>query len=769
MMKKLLFQNNFLCEQSNFYVCTLNNKNTRKNSLLLLENPQIIYCLSKDSINNFKEKFAEDIILTNIHDTQSKTFMNSSNKLEKKNKVNVWIGNNFDYNSLKKDKKKLRKKSRNHINFNNDKSFVSGTRQNKNDLDIPLIKITKTNKNKQKLKSKKNLSEVNSSISLSAPSIEQRSKLLNKEVFLDAPLTIPQLSTKLNISEAAIITWLFLKGISVTINQVIDISVATEVAKHYGFVVLDVLNDNFYKNKVQSNLFQKKSEFFQYKRRPPIITIFGHVDHGKTTLLDCICKTNSVQREVGGITQTIKSYEVEFDNISSFSKEKLVFLDTPGHEAFSRMRLRGAEVTDLAVLVVAADDGLQPQSIESINYILKHQIPYIVVINKIDKRGIDLDQVRQQLANYNILDKQWGGNSEIIEISALKALNIDLLLFALSNLAYEQSLQANPNLPAQGTILESHLDKRVGVVASLVVQDGTLKIGDIIVSGTMYGRVKVIIDSYGSKISQALPSAVIRILGFSSMPNAGSKFSVVQDKKDAKILANQNIQYDTSSISNMLNTRVALDSYSNTSKFKTINVILKADAQGSLEAIVNSFAQIPQEKVQINILTASSGSISNKDVELAITSESIILGFNVNVTSNVRHLAEKSGVSIYVFDIIYSLLDYIKKYMLSLIEPEYIQLFIGKATVQTVFNINKGTVAGCVVNSGKLKKNANINIYNGQNLLHNGKIDSLKRLKEDVEEVIADSECGVMCRNYHLWKPSDVIEVYELIEKNKVL
>nr|YP_010904277.1 translation initiation factor 2 [Catenella fusiformis]WCH57528.1 translation initiation factor 2 [Catenella fusiformis] len=772
MIKKFLFPDNLLYEQFDFCTCALDNK---KEFFLLLESPQLICNLDRSSTSNTKEELVKDMMPTNVQEMQSKTLMDSSNRLEKRDKMSTWVDNDSNNSNSKRNKGKLRKKNRNQISLSSNDtlihngSFDSRTKQDEDDLDTSLRKITKTNKNQQRIKSKKKLFDTSSNIDLFAPHAEQQSKLVSKQVVLSTPLTIPQLSTKLNISEATIITWLFLKGISVTINQVVDVSIATEVAKHYGFIILNVLDDTSFNNEIPSSSFREKSKLPQGKRRPPIVTIFGHVDHGKTTLLDCICKTNSVQSEIGGITQAIKGYEVKLDNVSSSLKEKLVFLDTPGHEAFTGMRLRGAEVTDLALLVVAADDGLQPQSIESINYILSHKIPYIIAINKIDKENINLSKVRQQLADYNMLDKQWGGNSEIIEISALKALNINLLLSALQNLAHRQDLQANPNVPARGTILESHLDKRVGVVASLIVQDGTLKKGDMVVSGTMYGRVKVIIDSHGSKIDQALPSAVVNILGFSSMPHAGLKFFVVQGKKDAKMLASQNLQDSNSGISNILNTRVTLDSYSDTSKLKIVNVILKADTQGSLEAIINSFAQIRQEKVQINILAASSGSVSNTDIELAITSQSIILGFNITISSNLRRLAERSGVLIHVFGIIYSLLDYTKEYMLSLIEPEYKQSLIGKATVQTVFNINKGTVAGCVVDSGRLKKHANINIYGEKSLLHSGKIDSLKRLKDDVEEVIAGNECGVMCSNYYSWKPSNIIEVYELIEKNKVL
>nr|YP_010904076.1 translation initiation factor 2 [Caulacanthus ustulatus]WCH57327.1 translation initiation factor 2 [Caulacanthus ustulatus] len=773
MINKILFISPYLdlnFNNKNLHICALESKK----DIMLLDDPQMVYLTnSGNTINiNSSQKVVQNMILTDIHETKQKTSVSFSSKLEKKSKGSSKIENSDYKNDIRKNKIKLRKKTRSQINLNNDdlfldnKNFISSNVSQEHNIDISLDKNSKVNKKKYKYKFQKNLLDIDSNQVVSSK-LYQDTQLVDKNIILNKPLSIKDLSKKLHITEASIITWLFLQGISVNINQVVDTSIAIEVAKNYGFTVIyeDQNNtENFSKdiiNDTELNLSQAFS-------RAPIITVFGHVDHGKTTLLDSIRKTNLVTSEVGGITQSIKGYKVEFDYLSS--KEKLVFLDTPGHEAFSHMRLRGAEVTDLALLVVSADDGLKQQTIEAINHILSRKIPYVVAINKIDKANINLKKVKQQLGEYNILDKKWGGNNDIIEVSALMSTNIDKLLNALCNLSQTLNLQANYDSLAKGTILESHIDKKTGSVANLLVQNGTLQKGNIIVVGNIYGKVKSLTDSCGDKISEARPSDVINMWGFSSTPQAGLKFKVVQTEKLAKTLVSQNMDDTISSnCSNLLNTRVTLDSYKRQSKLKIINIILKANTQGSLEAIISSFADIPQEKVQLNILAVDSGSISNKDVELAAASQSIILGFNINLDARTQYLADKLNIKINVFKIIYSLLDFVKYYMLNLVDLEYDKSLIGQATVQTVFSMNKGTVAGCRVDSGKLKRKLNMNIYRNQNLLYSGIIDSLKRLKNDVEEVSIGNECGVMCIDFHGWQRLDIIKVYELVEKVKTL
>nr|QVY58081.1 translation initiation factor 2 [Eucheuma denticulatum] len=765
MVNKILFKSHMIFkDMSDLEFCTTDH---RKNNILVLYTPKLVYCIKQDNNKLTEEKSVKDIVFNNIDQESLVAFVN---KVDKKNKVNINLNSDSDKDIFKKNKNKIKKRLRNQNTLSRDamfitkKEFANGIVQNE-DNETAILEVEKPKKNKKKYRVQQETSG-NIVSKHQQYDLNKNDEVLQKKIIINSPLTIQELSDKLCISEAAIITWLFLRGISVTINQVVDISIATEVSTHYGFIVTETLQENSsdIKSIVEVDSMNTDSEQIKRIQRAPIITIFGHVDHGKTTLLDSILKTNLVQLEVGGITQSIKAHEIEFQYLSSL--EKLIFLDTPGHEAFSNMRLRGAEVTDLAILVIAADDGLKPQSIEAINHILTRHIPYVVAINKIDKNNSNSENVRQQLAEYNIIGHEWGGDSQIVEISALTSFNIDLLLSFLCKLSKQQNLSANPNSYAQGTILEVYIDIKTGVVANLVVQNGTLHVGDIILAGNLYGRVKLIVSSSGAKLKQAGPSSVVNIWCFSFAPEAGIKFQVVSHEKHAKSLISHKIK-KFSNVPNVLNTRVTLESYNKKSNLKIINIILKADTQGSIEAIINSLFQLPQEKVQINILKAQCGSISHKDLELAITSNAIILGFNI--TYNLHNVAKKEGINVKLFNVIYRLLDDVKQYMLNLVDIEYNQLLVGEATVQTVFNINRGTVAGCLVNSGKLIRNGYIKVYTDKELVYSGLIDSLKHIKDDVEEVVKGHECGLMCNNYHAWNRLDIIEVYEMVEQVKVL
>nr|QCI06546.1 Translation initiation factor 2 [Erythroglossum lusitanicum] len=574
-------------------------------------------------------------------------------------------------------------------------------------------------------------------------------------------MSIQELSYKLNIPEAEIITYLFLKGISTTINQVIDISIAKKVALKYDFNILD--DEEI--NQVKMNSLNKKKNLSENSIRAPIVTIFGHVDHGKTTLLDYILKTNCVSKEYGGITQAITGYEIDW--LYNSNVFKLVFLDTPGHEAFSSMRLRAAKVTDIALLVIAADDGLRPQTIESIKYILEMQLSYIIIINKIDKTDIDVIRIKEELSKYNILSEEWGGDALIVEVSAITGKNIELLLSNICLLSNCKKLTANPNQYAEGTILESNLDKQKGIIANIIIQNGTLKIGDIIIAGNIYAKVKSLISSNNIQIPFSGPSSIVKVLGFSKLPESGILFNVVNDEKQAKqyIQKFSNSYYNLNQALKSLNTRVTLK---DKNKLKQLSLIIKTDTLGSLEAILNSLSKISQKKVQINIIAANSGNISSTDIELALTTKSILIGFNIDITNYINNLVKKNILILKVFNVIYNLLDYIENCMMNLIEIEYKRVFIGRATVQTVFYMNKGSVAGCVVNDGKLRKMSFIIVYRDNNIVYEGKLNSLKHLKDDVEEVFVNKECGLMC-DYNLWQTSDIIESYDLIPEKKSL
>nr|QCI07300.1 Translation initiation factor 2 [Leiomenia cribrosa] len=713
----------------------------------------------------------DTVFLKNIQESKPEKILNNfQNKLDKKNK-NINKLNEDLENRKNKVKQKKKNRSKIHIADNDilmdNTEIISGN--NSDAFNLALMRPVKINKNKKQLrkntndytKSKQIKKDKNFKDIANGNKNKDDQVLFNKEIVLDGPLTIKQLSDKLSIPEASIITWLFLQGISVTINQVIDISIAMKVANHYSFSVLKASNDY----EVNNSLYNiKNNNILNGIQRPPIITIFGHVDHGKTSLINSIRKANSLSLEAGGITQAITAYEVNWEYLSSIYK--LVFLDTPGHEAFMGMRSRGAEVTDVAILLIAADDGLKPQGIEAIKHIMSLKIPYIVAINKIDKDSVDVAKVKQQLADYNIIDKDWGGDSIIIEISALKNINIDNLLSSICKLSLSQGFKANPNSSAEGSIIEGYIDKKIGPIAIVLVKNGTLKVGDIIVAGSMYGKVKLIVNNNKVKVSEAGPSSIIQVLGFSSVPQAGLNFYCLNNEKYAKQLVSDKLD-NSHNFLKSLNTRVTFENMSNNSK--QVNVILKTDTQGSIEAIIHSFSQISQEKVQINLISFGQGSISDKDLDLAVTSNSIILGFNIIASHYINTNADKQNINVQIFNVIYDLLDYIKQYMISLVDPEYDKALIGNATVQTVFNINKGIVAGCIVNSGKLRKNSYIQVYSNNILVYDGVLTSLKRLKDDVDEVKAVNECGVMCLDYNLWRSFDRIEAYELIEKKKVL
>ena len=758
---------------SNFIYC-ISLKKQDQESIFLLKNPMLVYTL--EEIEKIEKKsLILDTSLEIIDDQDIKLASDFTPKFEKKNKNSSRSENNIED---KKNKTKIKKQVRSQMILDNDEIFIDDhkliTNSNKDSVNISLPKLSKQKKQKKKIKVKKNLlKDISDTINLNTQYLQGTKinhdhldkNIVKKEIIIDSPLTIEQLGYKLNVPEAAIITWLFLQGVSVTINQVVDISIASQVASHYDFTILDSsIHHSIHTRENHKN----KIDIINGQKRAPIIVIFGHVDHGKTTLLDSIRKTNTVSDEVGGITQSIIGYEVEHQYFAT--KEQLVFLDTPGHQAFSSMRLRGAQVSDIAILLIAADDGLKTQTIEAIDYIMSNQIPYIVAINKTDKLDLNLSTVRKQLADYNIIDQNMSGNSNIIEISALTGKNIDLLLNQICALSNKLSLKFDKNSLAQGTILESYLDKQMGAVANIVIRNGALKVGHTIVSGNTYGRIKAIMDNTGSKINYATASSVVNIYGFPSVPEAGLHFQVVKSEKNSKYLINEYIhKYTESKINKLLNKRITLDSCSNKSRLKQVNLIIKADTQGSIEAIINSLTQIPQNKIQLNILSATSGCISRKDIDLATTSKSAIIGFNTNLETSISKLAKKLDLNIQKFEVIYDLLEYLQDYMLNLMDIEYDKVEIGEATIKTVFHVNKGMVAGCIVNRGKLKRNAHIVIYRDQELLYTGKLDSLKQMKDNIDEVLEGNECGVMCNNYNDFVKFDIIKVYELIQVQKVL
>nr|YP_009732387.1 translation initiation factor 2 [Gracilaria textorii]QHS70851.1 translation initiation factor 2 [Gracilaria textorii] len=733
--KILLYYN---CSVDFSFCISIKNENA-----FLLENPKFINSLRLRDIpsdQNFKSSLEIKNSVKNSDfnlkfDKKTKNIFKQDNKSKLKKKKEGIIDSDQDQYSIFKKKNKSKP--------------IVNTQDDLNNISLGSIKSNKQKK-KEKIKQKLNINvDINDD---------------NKSIIIDKPLSIEELSIKLRIPPAEIITGLFLRGISVTVNQIVDISTAIQVAQKYNFIVLNQ------KHKLELSQLDKLQEVNCSTgiNRAPIITILGHVDHGKTSLLDAIRNTDFASSEIGGITQSVSAYEVNY-SYDSLNK-KLIFIDTPGHEAFSSMRLRCTQMTDIVILLVAADDGLKPQTIEAINYIVSKKLPYIVAINKIDKIDINLARVREQLMNYNILSTDWGGEIEFVEISALKKTNIDALLIAVSNLAESINLKTDPGQLGQGIILEAYLDKTRGTVVNTIILNGTLKVGDIIVSDNSYGRVKKIVNNLGHELLIAESSSILQVLGFYSVPQPGKYFHVVQSEKEAKKLITQSSSPSiTENTKNLLNSNLQLSNYHNKANIKNLNLIIKADTQGTIDAIINSFIQISQSKIKLNILISSLGVVSSTDLDLAFNTQALIIAFNVNINTNILNAAEKLNVHLCKFVLIYDLIDYVKNYMLDLIDPEYDKLLIGQAKVQTTFFVNKGTVAGCIVKSGKLKKNALINVYREDQLIYEGVIGSLKRIKDDVNEVTIGNECGIMCIDYNLWQPQDLIEVYELYEKPKVL
>nr|YP_009392059.1 translation initiation factor 2 [Periphykon beckeri]ARW60407.1 translation initiation factor 2 [Periphykon beckeri] len=588
-------------------------------------------------------------------------------------------------------------------------------------------------------------------------------KILKRDTSISVvkPLSIQDLSLQIDVPGAEIITYLFLsKGIAATINDVIDISIICDIVKNYGFSLFNSplnLDVNTYKPQYTntSSITIKKD---------PIITILGHVDHGKTTLLDAILKTNLVNQESGGITQALSAHEISWTH--EFEKQKLIFLDTPGHKSFRKMRLRGAKITDIALLVIAMDDGLKPQTIEAIEYIKDMSLSCIVVITKSDKLSNYLSKIKQDLANNGILCEEFGGSISLIEVNALSGKNIDTLLSEICVLSKSKNLTVSPQELAVGTIIESYIDKKQGPVVNLVVQNGTLKLGSIIASENLYGKVKSITNLSNVRVKSSGPSSIVQVLGFTNLPQAGCLFRVFDSEKNAKKYCMRHTdvkQFDI--ILKSLNTRIRSDV---SSEAKQLKLILKADTQGTLEAILDLLYNIPQSKVQINVVFASFGSISNSDVELALTTSACILAFNVSISSQLSSLLKQYKIIYKSFNIIYSLLSYVEDSMLNLVEPVYDKVLIGKATVQTIFHMNKGVVAGCIVKEGKVKTQSYINVYRNNLIVYEGYISSLKIIKSNVEEVIAVNECGLMS-DFKLWQNEDLIVAYDLVSRDKVL
>ena len=574
-----------------------------------------------------------------------------------------------------------------------------------------------------------------------------------KSVELEDRLTVKQLAEKLGKPSADIIKKLILKGVMANINHELEFDVAKEIAAGYGIEVSKKEEKNF--EEIVINDFQDKEE--DLIPRPPVITIMGHVDHGKTSLLDAIRQTHVTNQEAGGITQHIGAYTVHVRG------EKITFLDTPGHEAFTSMRARGAQATDIAVLVVAADDGVMPQTIEAINHAKAANVPIVVAINKIDKPTANPDRVMQELTEYELVPESWGGDTICVPVSAKTKEGIDNLLEMLLLVAEMRELKANPNRLANGIVIESRLDKGLGPVASVLVKNGTLKIGDSIIAGTNYGRVRAMFDDKGKKIKSAGPSIPVEVLGFNEVPDAGDIVYAVQDEKSARQVAEKRIAENRNKMIVEPHT-VSLEglfSQIQEGKIKELNIIVKADVHGSVEALKQSLEKMSNEDVKVRVIHGGVGAITETDVSLASASNAVIIGFNVRPDTNARIIAEKENVDIKTYRVIYEAIDAIQSAMNGMLEPEYKEVIHGRAEVRQTFKASSvGTIAGCYVTEGKITRNSDVRVIRDGIVIYEGELASLKRFKDDAKEVLSGFECGLNIEKYNDIKEGDIIEAF---------
>jgi translation initiation factor IF-2 len=702
---------------NNNLICKMQSNNATDEKVILLINPLVIEgdknSYSLNDTNGFKEIKPLEFTIDNEKD--------SKQKLEKKkNKITK---NDSEINENTKSKVKLKKR-------------IDGTYD-----EASKIKKQSTGKKSKKETGKELLKEKPTEITLS-----------NR-------VSVQELAEKMYVSETDIIRTLFLDGRIININQVLDIDTAIRVGEQLG-IKIKIIDEETTNTRNNFILETNKDDL---EARPPIIAVMGHVDHGKTTLLDKIRQTQTAQKEAGGITQKIGAYEVDIDYRDE--KRKLVFLDTPGHEAFSSMRSRGVQVTDIALLVVAADDGVKPQTIETIKCIKEANVPLIVAINKIDKDDANTDNIKQELSTYNVIPDDWGGDTPMVPISAKEGTNMNELIEMIVLVSDMLNLKASKKGNAQGTVLEANLDKTKGAIATLLVQNGVLEVGDIVVTSRHISKVRGMINSNNTNIIKATASSPILVWGLSDVPNIGDQFEAFKNEKEAKnALQNRKNQSIGSVTSESTSDRYSLVGANIQA---VINLVIKTDIQGSVEAIITSINQIEQEKVKIRVLYASAGEITETDVDFADASKSVILAFNTSLAPGAKKVARHLGVSIREYNVIYDLFDDIQTMVDDIIGPQYEEKNIGKAIVKAVFPLGKNYVAGSFVNEGKIIKGCYIKVSRDGTMVYEGVLSSLKQFKQDISEIEENSECGIYVEEFNEWKENDIISAFELIEKKK--
>jgi translation initiation factor IF-2 len=594
-----------------------------------------------------------------------------------------------------------------------------------------------------------------------SPAQQSPSAKTPEKIEVGETITVGELAKKLHKESADVIKKLMQLGILATINQTIDIDAVILIADEYGVKVEQKTELNEYEfEKIEET--DKPEDLVE---RPPVVTIMGHVDHGKTTLLDTIRSTKVTAEEAGGITQHIGAYQVEVNG------KKVTFLDTPGHEAFTTMRARGAQITDITILVVAADDGVMPQTVEAINHAKVAKVPIIVAVNKIDKPEANPDRIKQELTEYELVPEEWGGDTIYVPISALRHEGIDQLLEMVLLVAEMNEYKANPNKRARGTVIEAELDKGKGPVATVLVQHGTLKVGDTLVCGNTFGRIRAMVNDKGKRIKDAGPSMPVEILGLNAVPFAGDQFMVFEDEKRARQVAQhrQNLQRDAELKSNAKVTLDDLFKQIQEGEIKDLNIIIKADVQGSAEALKASLEKLTEEGVRVNIIHSGVGAITESDVILASASNAIIVGFNVRPDAGAKKTAETENVDIRLHRVIYHVVEEIEAALKGMLDPVYKESVIGTAEVRQTFKVSKvGTIAGCYITDGKVTRDAGVRVIRDGIVIFEGELDTLKRFKDDVKEVAQGYECGITIKNFNDIKEGDMIEAFVMEEVARV-
>jgi translation initiation factor IF-2 len=609
----------------------------------------------------------------------------------------------------------------------------------------------RNNKNNRNNKPNKNFKQ--------APQQQQpaKKKELPSKITFSESLTVAELAKILHKEPSEIIKKLFMLGVMATINQELDKDSIELIAGEYGVEVEEEIKIDT----TDLGVYFTEDEEAELQERPSVVTIMGHVDHGKTTLLDSIRNTKVTAGEAGGITQHIGAYQVEVEG------KKITFLDTPGHAAFTTMRARGAQVTDIAIIVVAADDGVMPQTVEAINHAKAAEVPIIIAVNKMDKEAANPDRVMQELTEYELVPEAWGGDTIFVPLSALSGEGIDNLLEMIVLVSEVEELKANPDRLANGTVIEAQLDKGRGSVATLLVQNGTLKIGDPIVVGNTFGRVRAMVNDLGRRVKKVGPSTPVEITGLNDVPQAGDRFVVFEDEKTARSVgesrASQALQAQRGEKS-----KVSLENLFEQMKqgeMKDLNLVLKADVQGSVEALAASLLKIEVEGVKINIIHTGVGAINESDITLASASNAIVIGFNVRPDVNAKRAAEAEGVEIRLHRIIYKVMEEIESAMKGMLDPEYEEKIIGQAEVRQTFKVSKvGTIAGSYVTEGKISRDSGVRLIRDGVVIFEGELDALKRFKDDAKEVARGYECGITIKNFNDVKEGDVIEAYVMEE-----